>query len=42
MKIAPVEQVTTFKTLKTAVAAQFQRMLPTGLFHVDIEKDMLW
>ena len=42
MKTTLIDQAVTFKTLKTAVAAQFQRMLPTGLFHVGIDKDVLW
>jgi len=31
-----------FKTFATAVAKQFQSMIPTGLFRVDVEKDALW
>lgn len=31
-----------FAVIKTAIAKQFQSMVPTGLWFVDVDKDLLW
>lgn len=35
-------QTANFSVVKTAVAKQFQSMIDTGLFYVDVDKDVMW
>jgi hypothetical protein len=35
-------KIANFAVIKQAIAKQFAAMVPTGLFYVDIDKDLLW